>query len=448
MGIQESQADLSRRTFIKYAAILSAAAGSPALFTACAIDPVTGKKQLNLVSRQQEIGIDRQQAPHQFSADYGVVQDKGLNRYVSQVGQKLLPHVHRPDMPYTVNCVNANYVNAYAFPGGTIGISRGILLELENEAELASLIGHELGHVNARHSAEQMSKGQLSSLLIGGLTVAAGSQGSGLADLTQQLGALGQGLLLSKYSRDNEREADGLGNEYMVKAGYPSKGFVGLMEMLDSLHKQRPNSTQILFSTHPMSSERLDSAAQRNRGIYKDSNRQGLKREQYMDQIASLRAKRKGIELLQTGEKHMAKKEYDKGQHAFQKAVKMMPEDYTARVLLAKTYLIRKKPEQAVKQASRAKQLYKTEAQGWYLSGFANAGLKRYSQAYKDYSQCEKLLPGNPQVTFFKGYCLDKNGDRDPAAKNYIRYLKMTGYQPNTYSKYAYAKLKEWGYAK
>ncbi len=437
---------ISRRQFLKYGTVVSAMAVSPFMISGCAVDPVTGKKQLMMVSSQQEIGIDKQNSPHQFSSDYGIAQNKGINRYVSDVGKGLLPFVHRPEMPYNFNCVNANYVNAYAFPGGTIGISRGILLKLDNEAQLASLIGHELGHINARHSAEQMSKGQLSSILVGGLSIAASTQGSELGEITQKLGMLGQGLLLSKYSRDNEREADYLGNEYMIKTGYPSAGFVDLMEMLNSLHSEKPNSAQILFSTHPMSSERLNAARQRERGIYVGSAKKSLKRDRYMDKIASLRAKRKGIELLQTGEKYMAKKQYDKGQQSFEQAIKRMKNDYTAYVLTAKALMARKKYAQALSHANKAQNLYPAEAQGYYIAGFANSSLKKFGRAYKKFAKCDQLLPGNPQVTFFKGYCLDKNGDKDPAAQNYMKYLKAVQ-QPNKFSRYAYTRLKAWGYA-
>lgn len=439
---------LSRRQFLKYGAVLSASIAGPIFYAGCAVDPVTGKKQIMMVSPDQEIGIDKQQSPFQFSTDYGITQDDKLNRYVSDVGKRLLPNVHRPGMPYNFHCVNATYINAYAFPGGTIAVTRGILLKLNNEAELASLLGHELGHVNARHTAEQLSKGQLSSLLVSGLSIAASTQGAGLGQLTQQLGMVSQGLLLSKYSRDNEREADFLGNEYMVKAGYPSKGFVGLMEMLDSLHKESPNSAQILFSTHPMSSERLNSAVQREKGVYQNSKKHSLNRERYMDSIASLRSKKKGIELLQQGEKYLAKKEYDKAQSLFKKSINKIQNDYTAHVLMSKCLMLRKKPSQALPYADTAIKLYPKEVQGHYIAGMANSELKNYTKAYKNFAKCDELLPGNPQMTFYKGYCMDKKGDNKPAANNYMAYLKMINYQPNKYSRYAYDRLKAWGYAK
>jgi predicted Zn-dependent protease len=438
---------ISRRQFLKYSAVLSASVAGPIFFQGCAVDPVTGKKQLMLVYQQQEIGIDKKQSPFQFSADYGITQNKRLNQYVSGVGKGLLPYVHRPGMPYNFQCVNATYINAYAFPGGSIAVTRGILLKLENEAELASLLGHELGHVNARHTAEQVSKGQLSSLLVGGLSMAASSKSSGLGQLTQQLGMLSQSLLLSKYSRDNEREADFLGNEYMVKAGYSSQGFVGLMEVLDSLHKQKPSSVQVLFSTHPMSHERLFAAVQRQKGQYNYTGKYPLNRDRYMDNIASLRKKRQSIELLQVGETYFAKKEYGNAESAFKKSIKSSKNDYTAHVLLSKCLMLRKKTAQALSYAQKAKKLYPSETQGHYICGMANSKLKKFGRAYSNFNRCDILLPGNPQVKFFKGYCLDKNGDRDPAAKDYMAYLKMINYQPNQYSKYAYNRLKEWGYA-
>lgn len=439
---------MSRRQFLKYGALMSASmAGSP-FFTGCAIDPVTGRNELMMVSRAQEIGIDKQQSPFQFSSDYGITQDAKLNQYISSVGKGLLPNVHRPDMPYNFQCVNATYINAYAFPGGSIAVTRGILLKLDNEAQLASLLGHELGHVNARHTAEQVSKGQLSSLLVGGLSIVASSQGSGLGELTQQLGMLGQGLFLSKYSRDNEREADSLGNAYMVKAGYPSKGFTGLMEMLNSLNKEKPSSAEMLFSTHPMSTERLNAAVQRENGKYQYSKDYPIKHERYMDNIASLRAQKEAIELLQEGEKYLGQKAYDKAEDSFNKSINKSKEDYTAHVLMAKCLMIRKNPAKAVLYADKAKKLYPSEAQGYYMAGLANTELKKYANGFQDFNTCDQLLPGNPQITFYKGYCLDNNGEQNPAANHYMAYLKMINYQPNTYSRHAYARLKEWGYAK
>jgi beta-barrel assembly-enhancing protease len=445
-GQMSTDRSLTRRQFLRLSSLVSAA-GLLQVY-GCAMDPVTGRNQLMMLSQDQEIAIDRQQSPFQFSSDFGITRDHALNRYISQVGKDLVPHVHRPDMPYNFQCVNATYINAYAFPGGSIAVTRGILLRLDNEAELAALLGHELGHVNARHTAEQVSKSQLSSLVVGGLAILADSQAKGLGNLTQQLGALGQGLYLARYSRENEREADFLGHEYMVGAGYGSKGFVGLMEMLNALNKQQPTSAQMLFSTHPMSDERLAAAVQRDQGPYAATRNSPVYKERYMDHTAGLRRIKKAILAMQEGEKHLAQEDYDKARTAFASAIHQAKDDYAAHVLMARCLLIQEKATEAASYATAAIQLYPQEPQGHYMAGLAHVGTKQFSRALDNFTSCDKLLPGNPQLTFYKGYSRDKMGRQQPAANDYAAYLKMINYQSNKYSQYAVKRLKEWGYAR
>ncbi|MCU0592413.1 MAG: M48 family metalloprotease, partial [Desulfobacterales bacterium] len=145
-------------------------------------------------------------------------------------------------MPFSFRVVNATYINAYAFPGGSIACTRGILLQLDNEAELAALLGHEIGHVNARHTAEQLSKGQLTNIVVGGLSIIADVAAPGMGQVASALGGFGAGAFLASYSRDNERQADALGTEYMVQSGYSPDGMVALMEMLNNLNKSKPSS--------------------------------------------------------------------------------------------------------------------------------------------------------------------------------------------------------------
>jgi len=437
---------MTRRDFLHSCTAAAVTLAGAGLFQGCAIDPVTGQKQLMLMSRDQEISLDKQHSPFQFSSDYGVTQDKELNRYISGVGKSMLPQVHRPDMPYNFQVVNATYINAYAFPGGSIAVTRGILLELDNEAELASLLGHELGHINARHTAEQQSKGQISSILLAGLSVAAETQGAGLGDWTQKLGGLGQGLFLSKYSRDNEREADALGHQYMTQSGHNSKGFTGLMEMLNEMNTTKTSSTQMLFATHPMSRERLDSARDRDSGIYRGTHSLSLYRERYMDHTANLRSLKKMIAKLQEADKFMAKEQYDQAENALMSALRLKDNDYTAQVMTAKCLLIQKKNQDAAYHAGLAKQLFPLENQGHYISGLSNLALKKPMQAYNDFSASSRLLPGNPQTTFYQGYALDMAGKKQEAAREYAAYIKAINYASNKYSQYAYKRLKEWNY--
>ena len=412
----------------------------------CAANPVTGKSQLMLVSEDQEIEIDRQNSPYQFSTDYGSIQDNNLNNYINQTGKKISVLTHRPDMPYSFRGVNAAYVNAYAFPGGSIAATRGILIELRNEAELSGLLGHEMGHVNARHTAEQMSKGALTNALIGGIAAFAGTQSSGLGNLASQLGMLGAGALLAHYSRDNERQADALGLEYMVKAGYNPNGFVGLMDTLRNTSKHEPSAIELMFSTHPMSDERYSTAVQTVQTKYRHAQNLPFYRERYMDHTAKLRAMKEAIQAMQKGERAMAGEKYDEAETYFKKALEQAPDDYAGLVMMAKCQMVREKYSEADRFVKKAKNVYPQEAQAYYLAGFVNMNQKQYDSAYEDFKTYEKILPGNPNITFYQGLSLEKMNRVSESADKYYRYLKVVNQGDK--AKYAYQRLAEWGYVK
>ncbi len=432
---------ITRRKFM-WLASLSAAG----MMIGCAVDPVTGKKELMLVSRDQEIQIDRQNSPHQFSSDYGPLQDKALNDYIDQTGKRIAAHTHRPEMPYAFQGVNAVYVNAYAFPGGSIAATRGILLNLDNEAELAALLGHELGHVNARHTAEQMSKGVLANAILSGISAYVGTQSSALGQLTNQLGMVGAGALLASYSRDNEREADALGLDYMVQSGYNADGFVGLMDMLRSLSKDKPNAIELMFATHPMSDERYHTAVEAVRNEYRSSKNKPLYRERYMDHTARLRAIKGAIEAMQKGEKEMAQKKYGEAETSFAKALKQVPDDYAGLCMMSKCLLAQKKYDQAKKYAEKAKKVYPAEAQAHHLAGYTKIHLKAFEAAYQDFADYDRVLPGNPNTLFFKGLSLEGMQRIEDAASEYYHYLQVVN--QGDQAKHAYQRLVEWGYIK
>ncbi len=432
---------ITRRDFLWLSSMTAAG-----LMTGCATNPVTGKSQIMLVSKDTEIQIDQQYSPHQISSDYGVLQDTALNNYINRTGMRIAEKTHRPDMPYSFKGVNATYVNAYAFPGGSIAATRGILVSLDNEAEFAALLGHELGHVNARHTAEQMSKGMLIQTLVGGLAVLAGTQGSGVGELAGTLGMVGAGALLASYSRDNEREADALGMEYMVRAGYSPDGMIGLMDMLNSLSKHSPNVIELMFATHPMSSERYKTAVDTIATKYKSVNKDRLYRERYMDNTARLRAMRGAIEDLQKGEKEMASQKYDSAETYFGNALKKAPEDYAGLVMMSMCQLAQNKHSEAQRYADKAKAVYPKEAQAYHLCGFAKIQQKKYESAYTDFQSYEKRLPGNPNTTFFKGYSLEGMQRTKEAAEEYSKYLQVVKEGEN--AQHAYQRLVDWGYIK
>jgi predicted Zn-dependent protease len=429
---------LTRREFLACSALTSAA-----LVTGCAIDPVTGRQQLMMVSPEQELAIDRRSSPHQISGDYGDVQDPKLIAYVDGVGRGLARFTHRPQMPYRFHPVNATYVNAYAFPGGTIGVTRGILLGLPSEAALASLLGHEMGHVNARHTAEQMTKGTLTNLILAGASAYIGSR-TGYGQLASDLGQVASGALLASYSRDNEREADALGLKYMVDAGYGPQGQVELMELLRSLRKEKPSALELMFSTHPMSEERYQTVVRTVNGMSPSVKGLPLHRERYLDNTASLRTMSGVIEELQKGEKAMGGKKYGEAEGHYSRALKGAPGDYAGLLMMSKCQFVLERFGEMDRYAEEAQAVYPTEAQAYNVGGRAKMERKKFEAAYADYSRYGELLPGNPETIFYKGYCLENMGRREEAAGQYRQYLQRVNRGQN--AQHAVRRLREWGY--
>jgi predicted Zn-dependent protease len=346
-------------------------------------------------------------------------------------------------MPYRFVPVNATYVNAYAFPGGTIGITRGILFGLESEAALASLLGHEMGHVNARHTAEQMSKGVLTNLILAGASAYIGSQ-TGYGRLASDLGQIASGALLASYSRDNEREADALALDYMVPAGYNPKGEVELMELLMSLHKDKPSALELMFSTHPMGEERYRTVVKAVSGLPPETADLPFDRERYMDRTASLRAIGTAIEEMQKGGKAMGKKKFGEAEGHFAAALRVAPRDYAGLLMMAKCQYAQEHSREMERYAEEAKAAYPAEAQAYNVSGIAKILNKRYEGAYADFTRYGEILPGNPETIFFKGLSLDKMGRRQEAAGYYRQYLQKVN--RGEHAQYAANRLREWGY--
>lgn len=433
---------LSRRDFLW----LMGVAGSSMLLplSGCAVDPVTGQHALVGMSEAQEKSLDKSQSPNQFSADLGAVQDAGLNRYVADVGNSLWRKSHRPQMPYSARVLNANYVNAYTFPGGSMGVTRGIMLEMQSEDELAALLGHETGHVNARHSAERAGKELIANVVLTAASVAIASSESGqqYLPLLQPLSQIGASALLAKYSRDNEREADSLGLDYMVAGGYNPDGMVGLMSMLRGEAREKPSLLETMFSSHPMSEERYQTARRTAAEKYAQQRGRPLQRERYMDQTARLRRLQPTIESCQKGEALLAKKQLPQAEEQFALALRHAQDDYAANVLMAKTLMAQKKNQEADRYLVAAKSLYPGEAQAVHLSGLAKLALRQPEAALAEFTAYDKLLPGNPSTLFFVGAAHENMGKRREAANYYYRYLQ-SGARGGE-AQFAMTRLKAW----
>lgn len=444
LGDRVYKRKMTRRDFLWLTTLSTAGVA-----TGCAVNPVTGTRQLMLMSESEEIALDQENSPHQFSSDYGAVLDRGLNGYITQVGNALASGSHRPDMPYSFRAVNATYINAYAFPGGSIATTRGILLELQNEAELAGLLGHEIGHVSARHTASRMSKGILVQGLLAVGMAYVESEHEKWAPLAAGLGGIAGGALLARYSRDDERQADDLGMLYMSNAGYSPDGMVGLMNVLRSMSSHKPNVIEMMFATHPMSEERYQTAVTASSTTYGAAKGYPVYRERYMDNTASLRRVRGAIEYMQAGEGEMMNERFSQAEQYLATALQEAPQDYAGLLMMAKCQLAQDRPDKARQYAETAKQIYPSEPQAHHMSGFAKLSkttLSRhdFGSAYEDFANYEQMLPGNPNTVFFKGFCLEGMQQKEQSANEYYRYLQAVN--EGDYAQHAYQRLVEWGY--
>jgi predicted Zn-dependent protease len=223
------------------------------LVISCAVNPVTGKKQLMLMSEAQEIQLGLSYDP-QVMATFGAYPDQNLQNFVQSRGVEIGKISHRPNLEYHVRIVDSHVVNAFAVPGGYVYLTRGILAQLNNEAELMGVLSHEMGHIAARHTVSQQSKQQLGQLLlIGGMI--ASEKFAQYAQYALQ----GMQLLFLKFSRDDERQADALGVEYSSKLGFDAHKMADFFKVLQKMSlSESEGGIPTFLSTHPDPGDRYN----------------------------------------------------------------------------------------------------------------------------------------------------------------------------------------------
>ncbi|WP_026463583.1 M48 family metalloprotease [Adhaeribacter aquaticus] len=226
-------------------------------FNSCSTNPVTGKKEVILVSKEQENAMGQQSDPEIINY-FGVYQDAKLQQFINEKGKAMGAISHRPELNYTFKVVDSPVINAFAVPGGYVYFTRGIMAHFNNEAEFAGVLGHEIGHVTARHSAQQQSKAMLAQIgMVVGMVVA--PELGQFAQAAQQ----GVGLLFLKFGRDDERESDRLGVEYSTRIGYDATEMAKFFTTLErQSSKSDGEKVPNFLSTHPAPAERLETVGQ------------------------------------------------------------------------------------------------------------------------------------------------------------------------------------------
>lgn len=215
----------------------------------CATTGPGGKKSLILISTKQEVSLGKEFA-QEIDSTNPISKDEILKSYVNQVGQKIAKISDRPELKYHFSVIDTPIVNAFACPGGFIYIYTGLLNIMDNEAQLAGVLAHEISHIVARHGIKRLQKVLGLQIL---LSIALGES----SQLTQNAISAGVAIVLQGYSRENEFEADEFGTYYMTNSGYNPEGMVQLLEKLKKLSKSEPKFFEKLLASHPPTDQRI-----------------------------------------------------------------------------------------------------------------------------------------------------------------------------------------------
>ncbi len=258
---------------------------------ACATNPVTGRPDVVMMSEAQEIQLGREEHA-KILQEFGRYDDLALQDYVNQIGQRIAAVSHRPQLQYTFTVLDSEDINAFALPGGYVYITRGIMAYLNSEAELVAVLGHEVGHVTARHSVRQQSGAMATGV---GATVIGILTGSGdLASVANMAGT----ALVSGYGRDMELEADGLGAQYLDRLGYDPDAMIDVVRLLKNqesfelqqarMEKREPRVYHGVFATHPDNDTRLQEVVKAAHKVQPDGTDLPDGRDVYLDHVKGM----------------------------------------------------------------------------------------------------------------------------------------------------------------
>jgi len=384
--------------------------------TGCSTNPVTGKSELSLVSTEQEIAIGSQQySPTRQTQGGDYVADPSIQKYVASIGNKLAAVSDRK-LPYEFRVINDSTPNAWALPGGKIAINRGLLTELKSEGELAAVLGHEIVHAAARHSAHGLQRGiLLQGALIASSIALSDNEYRNLALAGAQIGA---GMVNQKYGRDAEREADYYGMKYMSKAGYDPAKAIDLQKTFVRLNKERKSNWLTgLFASHPPSQERVDNNAKTlaELGFPKGD----IGQQRYQKKIARLIKTKPAYKAYDDSKKALKDKQYPKALRLVNKAIRIEPKEALFHGLKGEIRSGQGDDAKAKTNFDRAIALNPGYFKYYLTRGFVNRDLGKYKQAANDFNKSNDLLP-TTEGQYGLGWLAMKQG-RNKDAINYFR---------------------------
>ncbi len=407
---------------------------------AATYDPLTGKKVYTLLPPEKEIKIGKMYVPLAIEQNKGRYPDKEVQEYVSSIGEKIAKVVPRK-LNYRFYVVNTGVINAFALPGGFIFVNRGLLLALNKEDELAGVLAHELGHVNARHHARYLEKMYGLSILYNIAAIFAYQTRYG--DILLQFGKIGAQLLSLKWSRDQEREADILGVRFAYEAGYDPRGLLDTFKIFEKLGKiEEPE----WLLTHPLPKTRYEY-------VKELISQYDLSKKLVVDTPAFHRIKeklektKKSYDLYDEAVKVLSKKnpDKDKALSLLNKSIKLFSDNNASLTLRAFIYADRHLYEEAFIDAKKAVTLDDMYFSPNFVAGYSSFKLERYHESIKYLERAKSLIPSFPDTYYYLGRDYEALGEIKKAIENYRKALKLSDGKRG-WERDAYRRLKKLEY--
>jgi beta-barrel assembly-enhancing protease len=399
-------------------ACLALLAGWLLVATGCTVNPVTGKQQLDLMGEAQEVEMGKSYYPGAIQSSLGPLDDDAVQAEVKRVGNAVAAVGQRPQLPWDFTAVNDPEVNAFALPGGKICITRGLLSRLDSEDGMAAVLGHETGHVTARHAVSAYNRQILATAVLvgGGIYMEANDVKN--RELISLAAVIGAQMVLANYSRDQERQSDELGLDYAVKAGYSPMGMVETHKVLLSLQKTRPGAIERLFASHPMSAERLATAEKRVAALPPEIRDRPLKVAPLREAASRVFADRPAWDLAADAQGLLAKKKNAEAEGKLAEAVRLSPKAGVLRSLHAASLAELKRNEAAIAEGREGARLAPKVFTSQLVAGeLLLRPEPAASLACLD--RAEELLPGVPDVSLLRGRALELLKRRDDAIAAY-----------------------------
>jgi predicted Zn-dependent protease len=371
------------------------------LVAGCAVNPVTGRNELNFISEAQERNIGAQQyGPSKQGQGGEFSADPELTAYVNEVGQRVAAVSDRP-LDYEFVVLNNGVPNAWALPGGKIAVNRGLLYELNSEAELAAVLGHEVVHAAARHGAQAMTRGTLlqGALVVGAIATATNENLSPYSDYIVGGAQLGAQLVTQRYGRDAERESDAYGIRYMVRAGYDPNAAVSLQQTFVRLSEEGGRGDagwlEGLFASHPPSQERVDN----NRALVAELQPEIAGRdleigaERYEQAVLRLRESKPAYDLFDDAEKAIAEDDLETAEDKVDEALSLVPNEARFHGLKGDIMVYQRRYRAAIDNYDEALERDSNYFDYYLGRGVAHARLDENREARADLERSAELLP-------------------------------------------------------